>query len=57
MVHGTLVTMDGERRVLEDGAVAIQGDTIVAVDLTAKIDSMYESGKVIDARGALILPD
>jgi 5-methylthioadenosine/S-adenosylhomocysteine deaminase len=56
LMHGTVVTMDGKRRVLQDGAVAIQGDTIVAVDSNATIDSMYESAKVIDARGALIMP-
>jgi 5-methylthioadenosine/S-adenosylhomocysteine deaminase len=56
VIHGTVVTMDGKRRVLQDGAVAIQGDTIVGVDSSATIDSIYESGKVIDARGALILP-
>jgi 5-methylthioadenosine/S-adenosylhomocysteine deaminase len=56
VVHCTLVTMDGTRRVLQDGAVAIQGDTIVAVDSSAEIDSMYEPVKVIDARGALVLP-
>jgi 5-methylthioadenosine/S-adenosylhomocysteine deaminase len=56
VVHGTVVTMDPTRRVFEDGAVAIRGDTIVAVDSSAKIDSMYEVGKVIDAHGALVLP-
>lgn len=56
VVHGIVVTMDGQHRVLQDGAVAIQGDTIAAVDSSAQIDSRYESGKVIDARGALIMP-
>src|SRR3984957_11031159 len=56
LVHGTVVTMDGTRRILEDGAVAVQGDTIVGIDTSATIDSMYESAKVIDAHGALILP-
>jgi 5-methylthioadenosine/S-adenosylhomocysteine deaminase len=56
VIHGTLVTMDGTRRVLQDGAVAIQGDTIIAVDSSAKIESTYEPAKVIDARGALVLP-
>ena len=36
--------------------MAVQGDTIVAIDTSAKINSMYESAKDIDARGALILP-
>jgi cytosine/adenosine deaminase-related metal-dependent hydrolase len=49
--------MDGKRRVIQDGAVAVQGDTIVAIDSSANIDSMYESAKVIDARDALIRLD
>src|SRR6202046_3159744 len=56
VVHGTVVTMDAKRRILEDGAIAVQGDAIAAVDATANIDATYESGKVIDARGGLILP-
>jgi 5-methylthioadenosine/S-adenosylhomocysteine deaminase len=56
VAHGTVVTMDGQRRILQDGAIAIQGDAIAAIDTTAKIDAMYESSKVIDARGGLILP-
>jgi 5-methylthioadenosine/S-adenosylhomocysteine deaminase len=56
VVHGTIVTMDGKRRILENGAIAVQGDAIAAIDATGNIDAMYESGKVIDAHGGLILP-
>src|ERR1700677_1572870 len=56
VVHGTVVTMDGTRRILENGAIAVQRDAIAAVDTAANIDATYESSKVIDARGALILP-
>jgi 5-methylthioadenosine/S-adenosylhomocysteine deaminase len=56
VAHGTVVTMDGTRRILEDGAIAVQGDAIAAIDSSAKIDGMYESSKVIDARGGLVLP-
>src|SRR5208282_6516852 len=54
VVHGTVVTMDEKRRILENGAIAVQGDAIAAVDTTANIDAKYESGNVIDARGGLI---
>jgi 5-methylthioadenosine/S-adenosylhomocysteine deaminase len=58
IMGGTIVTMDGERRVIENGYVAVQGDTITAVG------SGYPSvGKgtlvakqTIDAKGTLILP-
>src|SRR5450631_4581574 len=34
VVHGTVVTMDGKRRILENGAIAVQGDAIAAIDAT-----------------------
>lgn len=53
---GTVVTMDGQRRVIDDGAVAIRGDSIVAVGSRAEIESSFEALKTIDAHGALIMP-
>ena len=40
VVHGTVVTMDGKRRVLANGAIAVQGDAIAAIDATANIDAV-----------------
>ncbi len=53
---GTAVTMDGQRRVIEDGAVAIRGDSIVAVGPRAEIESRFEAAQTIDAHGALLMP-
>jgi 5-methylthioadenosine/S-adenosylhomocysteine deaminase len=53
---GTIVSMDGERRVIEDGAVAVSGDTIVAVATRSEILARYTPGRQIDARGKLVLP-
>ncbi|MGD0401741.1 MAG: amidohydrolase [Candidatus Acidiferrales bacterium] len=53
---GTVVTMDGQRRVIEDGAVAIRGDSIVAVGPRAEIESRFEAAQTIDAHGALVMP-
>src|SRR6202046_3285989 len=53
---GTVVTMDGQRRVIEDGAVAIRGDSIVAVGPRAAIENRVEAAQTIDAHGALVLP-
>jgi 5-methylthioadenosine/S-adenosylhomocysteine deaminase len=52
----TIVTMDGARRVLEDGAIAVQGDTILAVGPSKEITSKYEAAQKIDATGKLIMP-
>jgi 5-methylthioadenosine/S-adenosylhomocysteine deaminase len=56
VVTGMVVTMDGSRSIYEDGAVAISGDTIVAVGPRAEIESHYAARQTIDARGKLLLP-
>jgi 5-methylthioadenosine/S-adenosylhomocysteine deaminase len=53
---GTVVTMDAQRRVLEGGAVAIRGDTIVAVGPRAELEARFLPAQRIEARGKLILP-
>src|SRR6202167_4231680 len=54
--NGTVVTMDAQRRVIENGAVAIKGDSIVAVGPRAEIESKFEAAQTIDAQGSLVLP-
>ena len=53
---GTVVTMDGTRRILEDGAVAVRGDEIVAVASRAELEAKYTAAATIDAKGKLVLP-
>jgi len=53
---GTIVTMDSERRVIEDGAIAVQGDAIVAVGSRVAIESKYSGAQSINAKGKLVLP-
>jgi 5-methylthioadenosine/S-adenosylhomocysteine deaminase len=53
---GTVVTMDAQRRILEDGAVAVTGDAIVAVAPRSEILARYTAARQIDARGKLVLP-
>jgi len=53
---GLVLTMDGQRSVREDGAVAIKGDTILAVGSRREIESKYASGQTIDAHGNLVMP-
>lgn len=53
---GTVVTMDASRRVIEDGAVAIEGGRIVAVGKSGDITRRYAAGEVIDARGRAVIP-
>lgn len=53
---GTVVTMDGSRSVVEDGAVVVTGDTIVAVGPRAELEAQYDTRQRIDAKGRLVLP-
>ncbi len=53
---GLVLTMDSARSVRDDGAVAINGDNIVAVGLRSEIESKYVGAHTIDARGKLVMP-
>jgi 5-methylthioadenosine/S-adenosylhomocysteine deaminase len=53
---GTLVTMDSAARIIEDGAIAIDGDTMTAVGRRLEIEARYAAANQIDARGTLVLP-
>ena len=53
---GTVVTMDGSRTILDDGAVAVKGDTIVAVGPRGDLEARYTASQKIDAKGKLVLP-
>src|SRR6266852_6200983 len=52
----TVVTMDADRRILEDGAIAAKGDVILEVGTRAQIESKYSARTHIDAKGRLVLP-
>jgi 5-methylthioadenosine/S-adenosylhomocysteine deaminase len=53
---GTVVTMDGTRRVIENGGVAIKGGRIVAVDNTAAIDRQFAAREIVNAAGKVVIP-
>lgn len=53
---GTVVTLDAARRVLADGAVAVEDGAIVAVGSTQAMTLRHPAARTIDARGLLVLP-
>jgi 5-methylthioadenosine/S-adenosylhomocysteine deaminase len=53
---GKFVTMDGARRIIEDGAAAISDGRIVALGTRAEVDAKYTARETIDATGKVIIP-
>ena len=53
---GVVVTMDPARRVIEDGAVAIEGNRIVAVGPSAEVARQHTARETIDAKRKAVLP-
>jgi 5-methylthioadenosine/S-adenosylhomocysteine deaminase len=51
-----VVTMDAQRRVIQNGAVAIRGERIIAAGPRAEIDRRYSAGRRLDKPEALIAP-
>jgi len=53
---GTVVTMNRQSTLIENGAVAIRGNRIVAVGQQSDIASKFKPGKTVDARGKVVMP-
>jgi cytosine/adenosine deaminase-related metal-dependent hydrolase len=54
--HGYLITMDSDRRLIEDGAIAIGGGKILAVGPDREVAARYAAAREIDAEGAPVHP-
>jgi len=53
---GTVITMDSARRVIDDGAVAIRADRIVAVGTSADLGARFTGRQIIDAKRKIVMP-
>jgi 5-methylthioadenosine/S-adenosylhomocysteine deaminase len=56
IANGIVVTMDGGRRVLSPGSVAISGSTIAGVGTPAEIARDFKARDVLDAEGRVVMP-
>jgi 5-methylthioadenosine/S-adenosylhomocysteine deaminase len=60
VTNATIVTMDPDRRVIEDGVIAVNGDSIAFVGTSAELQTQSMKGRTaketIDAKGKLIIP-
>ncbi len=53
---GYVVTMDGGRRIIPNGAVAVKGDRIRAVGTLAEIEARYQSTRRVNKPSAILMP-
>lgn len=54
---GYLITVDGERRIIKNGALAVTGTRIEAVGPTKELEERYlDAAQTIDARGGVVTP-
>src|SRR5258708_24955100 len=51
-----VITMDQQRRVIENGAVAMRGDSIVAAGSKSEIDRRFQPKQRLDRPDAIIAP-
>jgi len=54
--NADVITMDKKRRVISDGAVAIEGDRIVEVGKRNDLINKYPTFELYDSQGGIILP-
>ncbi len=53
---GTVVTMDSEKHVIEDGAIAIRKDEIIAIGKREELTTRFDATRTIEAPGRIIMP-
>lgn len=56
IVHATILDLESAGGVLEDHAIAIKGDRIVAVDSTGRVKAEWVGMRTIDATGMVVSP-
>ena len=56
IVGGTVVTMDKDRRVIENGAVVLRGEKIVWVGKRSEMPARMRSVQTVDATGKVVIP-
>ena len=56
VTNATVVTMDAGSRVISNGAVAVNGTDIVAVDTASAIARQFRGRDTIDANGQIVMP-
>ncbi len=56
VVNGMLLTFGANNRIIDDGAIRIQGDSISDVSTTSDLRARYPGEQELDAGGKLVMP-
>jgi len=56
ITNGTVLTFGDDKRVIPNGAVYYEDDTIIAVGTSADLEAQYSAAEKLDAKGKLIMP-
>jgi cytosine/adenosine deaminase-related metal-dependent hydrolase len=56
LINGTVIPMDPARRILTNGAVAVDGGRILEVGTSADVAARYSARETIDCQGQIVLP-
>lgn len=54
--HATIITVDGARRIIDNGAIRVDGDTIADIGKTAVLKERYPDDEEYDLSGRIIIP-
>lgn len=55
-INAIVLTMDGKLNQYDPGAVAVKGDSIVAVGPEAEIKKEYSANEIMDCKGKVLMP-
>jgi cytosine/adenosine deaminase-related metal-dependent hydrolase len=56
LYHGTIITVDSQRRIITDGAIAVRGDRIAALGKSAEVIAQFPEEERIDLKGKIVIP-
>jgi len=56
ITHGTLITFGADPRIIADGALRIDGETIAQLGTSAELAAQWPDEETLDARGQLVMP-
>ena len=56
LLEGTVITMDPDRRIIRDGAVAVRGDRIVAVDRADAVRERFTADRTLGGARRFVIP-